>query len=355
MLEYSYSFIVSNNLNCFKKGDCEDQSDEPSTCGQIECPSNHFKCDNSKCIFKSWICDGQDDCGDGSDESAVHACGPAAFTCPDGQWQCPNVTQKCVPYEQVCDSKSDCPNGSDEGPACGLDACTASRCAFKCKETPLGPVCICPPGEKLNGTLTCVDVNECDLQDVCSQRCINTKGSFKCQCEEGYLLENRTHCKALNRTNGFLVISNRRSILTANLNTTSLERVPVRVENVVATASEMASGAIYWSDMHAKKIFRLDKGSTEPQVVVGSGLDLVEGLAIDWVGRNLYWVDSRLKTIEVSTLEGKNHIVLITQNISQPRGIVLDAREGARVMFWYVKRIMRLSRSINSPLIIFEN
>jgi low density lipoprotein-related protein 2 len=78
----------------------------------------------------------------------------------------------------------------------------------------------------------------------------------------------------------------------------------------------------------------MKKGSSEPEIVVGSGLDLVEGLAVDWIANNLYWVDSRLKTIEVSTINGKNHIVLLAQNISQPRGICLDPREDARIMFW---------------------
>lgn len=110
--------------------------------------------------------------------------------------------------------------------------------------------------------------------------------------------------------------------------------MPIKVENVVATASEMSTGTIYWSDMHSKKIFRLKKGNTTPEVVISSGLDLIEGLAIDWIASNLYWVDSKLKSIEVSTLDGKNHVVLISTNISQPRGIALDPRPGARIAFW---------------------
>lgn len=62
--------------------------------------------------------------------------------------------------------------------------------------------------------------------------------------------------------------------------------------------------------------------------VVGSGLDLVEGLAVDWVAKNLYWVDSRLKTVDVSTLDGEHHMVLLNENISQPRGLSLDPSEG---------------------------
>ena len=45
---------------CDGTGDCEDNSDEPSTCGKIDCQANYFKCDNSKCIYKSFVCDGED-------------------------------------------------------------------------------------------------------------------------------------------------------------------------------------------------------------------------------------------------------------------------------------------------------
>ncbi|MGH0149608.1 UNVERIFIED_CONTAM: hypothetical protein FKN15_048993 [Acipenser sinensis] len=44
--------------------------------------------------------------------------------------------------------------------------------------------------------------------------------------------------------------------------------------------------------------------------IFSSGVTLTESIAVDWVGRNLYWVDSVLETIEVSTLDGRheNHL-----------------------------------------------
>ena len=64
----------------------------------------------------------------------------------------------------------------------------------------------------------------------------------------------------------FLIISNRHSILVADLKEQGLERVPIAVENVVATASNMHTGTIFWSDMKLKKISRLDRGKTTQDV-----------------------------------------------------------------------------------------
>lgn len=62
--------------------------------------------------------------------------------------------------------------------------------------------------------------------------------------------------------------------------------------------------------------------------IITSGLDLVEGLAYDWVGGHLYWLDSRLNTIEVCKEFGADRMVLIKENITQPRGMVLDPTPG---------------------------
>ena len=96
----------------------------------------------------------------------------------------------------------------------------------------------------------------------------------------------------------------------------------------------MTTSTLYWSDMETKKIMKFKKGEEGPEAFVESGLSLVEGLAFDWVGRNLYWLDSKLNSIEVSAEDGSQRMILINQNISQPRGLSLDPSPDARFIFW---------------------
>ncbi|KAG8541063.1 hypothetical protein GDO81_029767, partial [Engystomops pustulosus] len=74
------------------------------------CSWSQFACSKNKCISKQWMCDGEDDCGDGSDESD-DICG--SVTCASDMFSCPN-SHACVPFHWLCDGERDCPNGSDE-------------------------------------------------------------------------------------------------------------------------------------------------------------------------------------------------------------------------------------------------
>lgn len=61
--------------------------------------------------------------------------------------------------------------------------------------------------------------------------------------------------------------------------------------------------------------------------IFDSGVTVTESLAVDWVGRNLYWTDYVLETVEVSKLDGSHRTVLVSVNVTNPRALVLDPRD----------------------------
>lgn len=69
-------------------------------------------------------------------------------------------------------------------------------------------------------------------------------------------------------------------------------------------------------------------GVTGIEVVVQHGLATPEGLAVDWIAGNLYWIDSNLDQIEVAKLNGGMRTTLIAGGMEHPRALALDPGQG---------------------------
>ncbi|XP_020846577.1 low-density lipoprotein receptor-related protein 2 isoform X2 [Phascolarctos cinereus] len=352
---------IPNNWECDGHPDCMDGSDEHNGCLPMTCPPSLFRCDNGNCIYRAWICDGDNDCRDMSDE---RDCPTQPFRCPSWQWQCPGHSI-CVNLSSVCDDIPDCPNGADESPVCNQENCLDNNagCTHECVQGPFGAQCLCPFGYQLtNDSKTCEDINECETLGFCSQHCYNERGSSRCWCDEGYILEgNGKTCKVSASGNLLLLVASRNQIVADNV--TSQEHNIYSLirdgEHIVAIDFDSLSGRIFWSDVRQDKIWSAFQNGTDRKVIFDSGVTVTESIAVDWVGRNLYWTDYVLETIEVSKMDGNHRTVLISENITNPRGLVLDPRIDAHLMFWSDwgknPRIERASMDGTNRTVIIKN
>ena len=76
--------------------------------------------------------------------------------------------------------------------------------------------------------------------------------------------------------------------------------------------------------MTLKQIVRSFPNGSNLEVLAKYNVTNPDGIAIDWIGRNLYWTDAGTNRIEVSRLDGSFRTSLITANVDSPRAIVLD-------------------------------
>ena len=78
----------------------------------------------------------------------------------------------------------------------------------------------------------------------------------------------------------------------------------------------------------------------------------MEGLAYDWIGKNIYWTDNIRNTLEVMRYDGQHRKVLISGSegiIDRPRGIAVDPARGW-VKLINVYRLARLTIFVNYHL-----
>ncbi|XP_059048113.1 very low-density lipoprotein receptor isoform X4 [Achroia grisella] len=172
-------FICVININIFGVSASDNKQLQVSPEADGACSLKQFQCKNGKCIPLSWVCEGENDCGDNSDEN-IDECKKESRTCTSSEFRC--KTGRCIPLSWRCDNEKDCSDGSDEEPG----TCTSVR---KCPEHKF----VCTSGYCIPASWQCDYEADCpDGSD--EHQCDETCRSDEFTCGNGKCIQQRWVC-----------------------------------------------------------------------------------------------------------------------------------------------------------------
>lgn len=273
-------------------------------CAHLACSPGHFRCLDNTCISSKLICNGVDDCKDGSDESPitckrVHTCASHEFKCANGH---------CIEESEVCDGENDCVDNSDEND-CEDTICNWNTCSQLCfKYTNNSHVCKCSPGFHKTPDGGCQAYGEPPTLVLVVEAELRLMSPYKAGAANQLIRK-----QVLTNAQGYKV-------------------------DTIDVFHKQQQLIVFWTNNHNKRVesmlinpserYRIERDTTIRTVL--SDLKQPRGLAVDWITHKIYVTD--LNRILVSTFNGSQSYTLISGDMSDPRDIVLAPAEG--LLFW---------------------
>lgn len=201
----------------------------------------------------------------------------------------------------------------------------------------------------------------------CNQLCIVTavKGApsglgFRCACHTGWQLGSDLRSCFL--VEQFLMYSQQRfikgKVLDPVIEGFSDAMLPVvsRRARFVGLDFDSRDEHIYYSDVLQDVIYRVHRNGTGREIVLASQNEGVEGLAVDWASKNLYYIDSRKGTLNVLSTRNVTYRRTLLKNLKRPRAIVVHPNRGY-IYFSEWDRPANITRANTdgTNLLVFKN
>ena len=126
----------------------------------------------------------------------------------------------------------------------------------------------------------------------------------------------------------YIVLALDTALLLVSLDINSNIQVTIPISpapsNVRSVGVDLEENHVYW--VEGNSICRVHYLGGRKEVIV-EGLIRPTALAVDWIGRKLYWADSGTRRIEVSHLDGSDRLVLVQGRIvGEVTSIALDMK-----------------------------
>ncbi|XP_019510261.1 PREDICTED: LOW QUALITY PROTEIN: low-density lipoprotein receptor-related protein 5-like [Hipposideros armiger] len=170
----------------------------------------------------------------------------------------------------------------------------------------------------------------------CSHLCLLSPREpfYTCACPTGVQLQdNGKTCKA--GAEEVLLLARRTDLRRISLDTPDFTDIVLQVDDIrhaIAIDYDPLEGYVYWTDDEVRAIRRAYLDGSGAQTLVNTEINDPDGIAVDWVARNLYWTDTGTDRIEVTRLNGTSRKILVSEDLDEPRAIVLHPVMG--LMYW---------------------
>lgn len=197
------------------------------------------------------------------------------------------------------------------------------RC--KCNEGYIGDGLSCQPDRPCNE-----DPQQCDANADCVY--FPHLNSHSCQCRHSFVGDG-LQCTATPSYDGdYLIFSQGMSLLRLPVNPSEsnpgqllLTKAP---QTPISLDVDCFEGFIYWSDVTMKTIRRTPYNGSFSEILLPAGggpaVGSPEGISIDWVSRDIYWIDAEMDVINVARLDAiSRKKTIISEGLHDPRDIAV--------------------------------
>ncbi|KAG8233902.1 hypothetical protein J437_LFUL005230, partial [Ladona fulva] len=179
-------------------------------------------------------------------------------------------------------------------------------------------------------------VNNGGCQHICIPAWKKNSPVNHCICQPGYRLVKDGRC-VVARQSTFLLYGKGRPAMIKGISVSGgHQEVMIPVTDLTRPAAldyDVKTQYIYYSDVQRYVIERQKLDGSSRETLLDQGINNCEGLAIDWMGRNIYWTDEGLMAISVARLDDvSKRKMIIYGNMLHPRAIVVDPKRG--YMYW---------------------